>query len=50
MTSKFILSAIFWVLVAWYRQDTIIEGFALAAAVVNYGLYVATQFIEWNSE
>ena len=47
---KFILSAIFWLLVAMYRQDTNIETFAYVFATVNYFMYVGTQFIEWWEE
>lgn len=47
--NKFMLSAIFWLLVATYRQDTNIEGFAYLLAIVNYTIYAIAQFIEWRN-
>jgi hypothetical protein len=45
-SQKFILSAIFWVLIAMY--DTSIEDFAYILAIVNYVLFVLTNWTEWR--
>jgi len=47
LNNRFILSAIFWLLVAIYREDANMEAFAYPLAIGNYVVYVATQFVEW---